>query len=420
MPIRAEWEPLKEVMIHRPGIEVEYAMLAPEPFLFERPFNVARARAEHAELEEILKENGVRVRVMREEFRKNAMSSEDFRKKLEEKVLSSVKFFGTIESVKREKERFAEHIKYLDPENLFHFLTLAPSIDLKKDKEGEVDYPTIYSNLPLANLYFMRDQQAVANDTIIISRMKKRQRMGEVEITEFFFNEFYGNDRTLKISEDACFEGGDFIPAGKFALIGTGPRTDLNGAMEVIGSNMLDFDEYVVVENPVYDFIKTEKRSSMINMHLDTYFNIADDGLAVTSTELCRKAKASIYVNDNGNVRKTETTTLFDYLSARGYNFLDLRISEQLSYSSNFLTLSPGRIVAINAKNVLKRLIEGNYFDDITRQKVEEDLGKGTEELFPESRGVRDFGIDVIKAELSDLTGGYGGAHCMTAALDRG
>lgn len=419
MAINAEWDSLKEVMIHRPGVEVEYAMLAPGPFLFERPFNVSLAREEHMELENILRENGVNVKVMREEFRKQALSSNEFREKLEKKVLSNVKFYGNIESVKRERERFQQHIQYLDPENLLHFLTLEPSIDLKKEDEGEVDYPTIYSNLPLANLYFMRDQQAVANDTIIIGRMKKKQRMREVEITSFYLSDFYGNDRMLRISENASFEGGDFIPAKEFALIGTGPRTDLNGAIEIISSNMLDFNEYVVVENPVYDFIKTEKRSSMINMHLDTYFNIADDGLAVTSTELCRKAKASIYTNEGGEVRMQDTTTLYDYLDGKGYNFLNLRISEQLSYSSNFLTLAPSRIVAVNARKVLDRLLRGNYFDSTIRAKVEEDLSKDPSRLFPENSGVKEYGLDIITADLSELTGGYGGAHCMTASLRR-
>ncbi len=419
MGINAEWEPLREVLIHRPGVEVEYAMLAPGPFLFERPFNVSRAREEHMALEKILRDNGVRVRVMREEFRRLSQASSEFREKLEEKAISTVKFFGTIESVNREKERFLGNIKYLDPENLFHFLTLEPSIDLRKEEEGEVDYPTIYSNLPLANLYFMRDQQAVANETVIIGRMRRRQRMKEVEITEFYLNDFYKDRNMLKISEDASFEGGDFIPAGDFALIGTGPRTDLNGAMQVISSNLLHFDEYVVVENPVYDFIRPDKRSSMINMHLDTYFNIADNGLAVTSVELCKKASAHVYVLEDGRPRKTADTTLYDYLQGKGYSFLNLRIGEQLSYSSNFLTLSPSKVVAVNAENVLKRLLGGGHFDQAIRERVEEDLRKGPAGLFPENRGVKEYGIDVIKAELSELTGGYGGAHCMTASLER-
>lgn len=419
MTINAEWDRLTEVLVHRPGVEMEYAMLSPQPFLFERPFNVAQAREEHMELERILKENGVRVRVMREEFRRQSLENQDFRKKLEEKVLSNVKFFGNLESVNREKEKFARNIKYLDPENLLHFLTLEPSIDLKKEEAGEVDYPTIYSNLPLANLYFMRDQQAVANNTVIMGRMKKKQRMREVEITDFYLSNFYGEDRMFRVSENACFEGGDFIPAGDFALMGTGPRTDLNGALEIIGSNRLKFSEYLVVENPVYDFIKTAKRSSMINMHLDTYFNIADKDLAVTSVELSRKAKASLYVNDGSGPKKTGDTTLYDYLKEKGFDFLNLRISEQLSYSSNFLTLGPSKIVAVNAGNVLKKLLGGNHFDEITRSKVEEDLSKGPDKLFPLSKEISQFGIDVIPAELSELTGGYGGAHCMTASLDR-
>lgn len=419
MSIKAEWERLSEVLIHRPGVEVEYAMLAPGPFLFERPFNVAKARDEHMNLEELLKENGVKVRLMREEFRNLSNSNRDFREKLEEKVLNNVKFFGTIDSASKASERFRDNIRVLDPENLLHFLTLEPSIDLKKEGAGEVDYPTMYSNLPLANLYFMRDQQAIADDTVIIGRMRKKQRKKEVEITDFYFTEFFGEDRMIRIAEDASFEGGDFIPAGDFALIGTGPRTDMNGAMQVVRSGKLGFREYAIVENPVYDFMKSETRSSMINMHLDTYFNIADSGLAVTSTQLCRKAKTFVYAVENGEVKLVATTNLFDYLKEKGYSFLDLRISEQLSYSSNFLTLGPRKIIAVNAGNVLKRLLTGGHFDPAIRDRVQKDIQANGEAFFPDSKAVRDSGIDVIKAELSELTGGYGGAHCMTASLRR-
>ncbi len=420
MAIKAEWETLREVLMHRPGVEVEYAMLAPGPFLFERPFNVAKAREEHAGLGELLKENGVRVKLMREEFRDRAVSDRNFREKLEEKILQNVKFFGNMESVKRHREKFREHISYLDPENLFHFLTLEPSIDLKKEESEDVDYPTIYSNLPLANLYFMRDQQAMANETVIVGSMKKKQRKKEVEITEFYFEELYGNDRILRVDEGASFEGGDFIPAGDFALIGTGPRTDVNGALQVINSGKLHYREFGVVENPVYDFIQTQKRSSMVNMHLDTYFNLAADGLAVTSIELCRKAKTVVYTDSGNGMEPGRKTTLYDYLKEKGYNFLDLRISEQLSYSSNFLTIRNNTIVAVKARNVLDKLLKGGHFDRPVMERVEEDLRRDSEPLFPEKKEVREYGVDVIRADLSELTGGYGGAHCMTASLSRG
>ena len=31
MSVRAEWNNLREVIMHRPGVEIDYAMLAPKP-----------------------------------------------------------------------------------------------------------------------------------------------------------------------------------------------------------------------------------------------------------------------------------------------------------------------------------------------------------------------------------------------------
>ena len=51
---------------------------------------------------------------------------------------------------------------------------------LKKINQSDPGYPTIYSNLPLANLYFMRDQQAVSSNGIIIGNMRMSQRAREI------------------------------------------------------------------------------------------------------------------------------------------------------------------------------------------------------------------------------------------------
>jgi arginine deiminase (EC 3.5.3.6) len=56
MTVRAEWDRLREVLIHRPGVEIDYAMLAPRPFLFERAYRTNVAIREHEKLERYLKE----------------------------------------------------------------------------------------------------------------------------------------------------------------------------------------------------------------------------------------------------------------------------------------------------------------------------------------------------------------------------
>lgn len=421
MRIKAEWDRLQEVMIHRPGIEIEYAMLAPRPFLFERPFRTDVAVKEHEELERKLKENGVTVRLLRNVVVEKARASSQFRKDLEEKVSTIVKFYGKVDSARKAKEMFLKNLEIIDPVTLFHILTLEPSIDLKQEEENSVEYPTVYSNLPLANLYFMRDQQAVGPGGVIFGRMKKRQRMKEAEITRFVIEKAMGGSNTFTIGEGGIFEGGDFIPLGSFGLIGIGPRSNRKGAMDVMSSGMIDFEEVGVVTNPVYDFMDNPDRDPMVNMHLDTYFNIAGEGIAISSVELSKKAKLELFTRGpDGGYTPERTTTLYEYMLSKGFRFINLRISEQMSYSSNFLTISDRKILAVNSPDVLDKLLSEDVFKGQLKDLIVSDINKnGRERLFPNNPEIKGEGIDVVPMDLSELTGGYGGAHCMTAALNR-
>ena len=259
----------------------------------------------------------------------------------------------------------------------------------------------------------------MAGNGVFIGNMKRNQRKGETGLTEFVFRKLFGTQNVRKSSPGSIFEGGDFMPAGEFSLIGTGTRTSEAGALEMIKSGTVSSDEVAIVSNPVYDFMDLdEKRDPMVNMHLDTYFNIAGDGVTVGSEELMRKAKLSLYSREGEKIE--DNLTLFEYLKRKGFSNINLGVSEQMSYSSNFLTLRDKLIVNVNVGQVLKRLLSGNVFHGALLQAVRKDLDSiGPENLFPHSKNVRDMGLDNIEVNLSELTGGYGGAHCMTAALIR-
>jgi arginine deiminase len=414
MEIKSEWGRLTRVIMHRPGMEITYAMLAPKPFLFERPFNYSIANREHQGLEDTLKENGVQVDLLENLIVDEAEKKTSFRQKLEEKIMSRVNFYGTIETIESARNDLKKNIKYVDSLSLFQALIMEPSIDLKEYVAG-IQYPGVYSNLPLANLYFMRDQQAVSSG-VLIGNTKMQQRRKETDITSFVFSEILGA-KTKKIKE-GFFEGGDFIPCGDFCLIGTGNRTDEKGAMEAINSGIFNFSRIVIVENPLYSFM--DGHDLMVNMHLDTYFNIPAKGMAITSIELAKSAPSKVYVKNQEETYTLESnTTLYDFMKGEGYEFIDLGISEQLSYSSNFLTLSDGKIIAIDSSKVIKKLLTEDVFDQDTRRKVMKDMDLRIGKMFPDSDAMVKSGIDVIKIDLSEITGGYGGAHCMTSAINR-
>lgn len=414
MEIKSEWGRLKRVIMHRPGTEITYAMLAPKPFLFERPFNYSIADREHKNLQAVLEENGVHVDILEDLIVNTADKNSSFRKKLEDKILSLVNFYGTSESMENARRDLEKNIEYIDSLSLFQALIMEPSIDLKEYVTG-IQYPRVYSNLPLANLYFMRDQQAVSSG-VLIGNMKMQQRRRETNITSFVFKEILG--AKLKRIENGFFEGGDFIPAGNFCLIGTGNRTNESGAIEAMNSGIFDFDRIVIISNPLYGFM--DGHDLMVNMHLDTYFNIPAAGTVITSVELAKSAQAKVYVkNTDGKYSGDSRTTLYEFMKGEGYNFIDLGISEQLSYSSNFLTVSDGKIIAIDSARVIEKLLAENVFDDITREHIVTDMRLRKGKMFPDRKEVYNSGIDVIKIDLSEITGGYGGAHCMTSAVDR-
>ncbi|MGC8506569.1 MAG: arginine deiminase family protein [Thermoplasmata archaeon] len=418
MGISAEWGRLREVLIHRPGIEIDYAMLSPRPFLFERSFKTGKAIMEHEDLEEKLEEAGVRVKLLKDAIIDSARKDREFRLHLEERVKKIVMFYGEVELSTKARNELEKNVSGLDPLNLFHILTLEPSVDLKATSDG-ISYPTIYSNIPLANLYFMRDQQAVGTDGTIISNMKALQRRKETSITEFVFRESLKEKNIYRIPESTFFEGGDYMPVGNFALIGTGPRTNVEGALSAMNSGLLKFPEVGIVENPVYDFMSGQERDPMINMHLDTYFNISGEGVAVTSEKLAYRAKVSVMVLQDGKYVKERETNLLDYMREKDFSIINLSVAEQLSYSSNFLTISDMKIIAVESRKVLDRLLKEGIFSKVTEEEVKKSLSKAGDEMFPYSKQSKELGMDVIDIDLSELTGGYGGAHCMTAALKR-
>jgi arginine deiminase len=406
-------------MIHRPSVEIEYAMLAPKPFLFERVFNVPKALEEHMKLEEILKENGVNVHRLDKEIINKIDHSETFRKMILNYLLEKVHFYGTIEDSSKTEKDFRKNIEFLDSKTLFDLMVLAPSIILKSNNDHTIAYPSVYSDLPLANLYFMRDQQAVADNGIIIGNMKMEQRKREIDIIKFVMENVFEIKDAFEIHKKAYFEGGDFMPAGDFSIIGIGSRTDMEGAYQAMFSGKIDSDEIFIVENPVYDFA-TKEENEVVNMHLLSYLNIAGDGIAVTSIYLAKIAKGTIYSKESrANYKKSGESTLFEYLKSKDFNFIDISIPEQLAYASNFLTLADRKIITVNVRKVIEKLLSEKVFNIQTEKVVISELNKLGSDVFPNRIDVKKEGIDFINADLIELTGGAGGAHCMTATLER-
>jgi arginine deiminase len=429
--VRAEWDPLRTVVIHRPGIEMFFGLLDPYASLYERAFSRHEARREHERLEYALKhEFKLNVLRLKESILEAADRKSEVREHLIKAAHESIKFKGDAAEVPRAKKELKDNAKVLDSGHFFNVLLLNPLVDLEAGKGIRAIHLHVTENEPLANLYFMRDQQAVTDKGIFLSRMSKPQRRRETLLTRFLW-ETLGAKITHATQKPGTFEGGDFIPMKDFALVGTGDRTDRSGVKQMLQSG-LGFDEVDVVHQPSHPLIPGEQRDPMIDMHLDTYFNVASSSVVVGSELLLKRAKIEVYHRQGTGVYKKEKeeTNLHDFIKGKGFDIINITTLEQMSYASNFLCIKDGTILAVEVdrivKNVLKNLASEasanpeRYGKLLEQAKKDYQTLKNEGQFFPFKKEIYQHDIDAYPIILENLTGGYGGAHCMTCALERG
>lgn len=428
--VRAEWDRLRTVAVHRPGIEMFFGLLEPYAALYERAFSRYKARREHDSLQRTLKEEfGVRVLRLKETILDAADCDPTVRRRLVDWAHETVTVRGDERDVAEARRSMEQNAEALDSLHFFTLLLLNPVIDVGvRGIGGGVDVH-ILEQRPLANLYFMRDQQAATASGLVVGRPAKRQRAKEPEITRLLW-EILGIPIAGTVEAPGTFEGGDFMPMGEFALVGTGDRTNRDGVAQFLNFTP-GFDEIGIVHQPGHPLIPGDRPDPMVDMHLDTYFNVAGSGVVLGSEPLLRRARLEVYHRlDGGYEPSGETTTLYDYIRSKGFSVIDLSILEQLSYAANVLCVRDGSILAVEGERVMRTVLlnlERKAARDPQRygrllRHAEEDyrriMNAGC--VFPHKPEFSRHGIEVFPLHLENLTGGYGGPHCMTCTLERG
>ena len=422
---RAEWHPLRHVLVHEPGIEVFFALLSPQHHLYERFFDQGQARQEHRQLCDLLHGAfGVRVHRLADVVTDEAMARAEIRAELVALATSRIRAEGargirceSMASGSTEEDPLALHLR--DPGHLIRIVLLDPVLDFSGDRVQ------VSLGRPLHNLYFMRDQQAATDRGICTGRMATAEREGEVSLCTLGLSAL-GITPAARVTAGR-FEGGDFLPAGDVAFIGRGSRTNARGVEEILHGGV-GFDEVVVVDEPVHPLI--HGRDPMVCMHLDTYLNFPAEGVAVGSPLLLRAARVTVlHRGGDGYVPAQGPEHLEAYLHERGMDLMEISTLEQLCFATNFLCIRSGTCITPDtgqlAPLVISRLREKagcspEKYGALLRQ-AEHEYGrlKAEAEFFPHSQAVYRQGLEMTPLLLTNATGGYGGAHCMTCTLAR-
>ncbi|AWR97845.1 hypothetical protein DFR86_10045 [Acidianus sulfidivorans JP7] len=413
--ITAEWKKTRLLLLHEPGIEMFYGILDPDTFLYMRRFNVIKAIQQHKNLQETLKKLGIEILKLKELIISTAEKNRKFKKDLENTALNFINFEGD-GNIEKEKEEFKNNIDDIDSETLFNIILLNPIV-LSHKALGISEYtPRVLNEEPLANLYFIRDPAIITDKGIVIGRMSKRVRRRETEIIKLAFKALSENP-SREIKEPAYLEGGDYMPFEDFVIIGSGERTTVSGILQI--SDLLDFNEIAIAYNPEIE----NTNDYMLTMHLDMYLNAPKEGTVVGNVEILKKTLVHIFTKNEDNLILKQKTNLFDYLTNKKIRIINITLAEQLSYASNFLTIDNGKIlspdVEKNMKNVIQYLEYKKYTNLENIVKSEYTSLKENNNFFPNKKELKDEGIDYVQIDISELTGGFGGIHCMTMPIKK-
>src|SRR5579863_9052864 len=108
--IRAEWDTLKEVDVHRPGIEMFFGLMAPFSFLYERAFSMDEAIYEHTELEHALSLAGVRVHRLKRLSINLAKENAALLERARDYAVEIVTFSGPSDDAKKARREFKKSV----------------------------------------------------------------------------------------------------------------------------------------------------------------------------------------------------------------------------------------------------------------------------------------------------------------------
>ena len=395
--VYSEINPLKKVLIHRPGKELENLM--PEyidRLLFDDIPYLKIIREEHDKFKSVLEENGIET-VYLVDLASESILNEEIKDELiedyiyeagiyDKKQFEIIKGYFKSMATREMVEKMIEGIRKSD----INYEGQKSLIDYLDDC-----YPFIID--PIPNVYFTRDPFSCIGNGVSINTMYTTTRKRETLFAKYIFryNPLYQNTKLLyQRDAEASIEGGDILVLSKDVVaVGISQRTQPR-AIEIFSKNLLKsgmgFKKVIAIDIP----------KSRSFMHLDTVFTMVDRDKFTIHPNIKDSLKILIIELIDNKIRIHEQNkSLQDILQEHlnldkvtlikcGGNSIIDASREQWNDGSNTFAIAPGKVIAYNRNYVTNQIMQEN-------------------------------GIEVITIPSSELSRGRGGPRCMTMPLVR-
>ena len=391
---------LRQVMLHRPGRELENLMPEYlESLLFDDIPYLKAAQEEHDAFADCLRQNGAEVVYLRD-LVAETLDRTDVRQEFTEEFLDEAGIQG---------HRLRDIVKdYLAPMDALTLVdTMMAGIrksEIRGFETGKLsdylsfksdDYPFLVD--PMPNLYFTRDPFATIGTGVSLHRMHTETRNRETIFGKVIFEHHpvYRNaPKWYDRGETTSIEGGDILVLSPQVLaVGISQRTR-EDSIDKFARTVLSISK-TFRKVLAFDIPKTRSF-----MHLDTVFTMVDRDKFTVHPNILSAITVFVLELEEGKVRiREEQGRLEDILKEHleldqvtliqcGSGSVVDAAREQWSDGSNTLAIAPGEVVVYERNHVTNRILE-------------------------------EHGIKTHVIGCSELSRGRGGPRCMSMPLIR-
>ena len=403
MPIQvySEIAPLRRVLLHRPGQELEHLVPGSlERLLFDDIPYLKGAQAEHDRFAQVLRDNGVEVvylsKITAEALSQDKALKEAFIRDFTQKSGSVAHryerelqaYLGSIEDVHEMVLQTMAGIPFSDLA-LDHAESLTAMLHCKADFALE----------PIPNLYFTRDPFASVGGGVALHRMYSATRRRETLYGAYILQhhpEYAGTPFYYTPDSPYSLEGGDVMNLSESVLaVGISQRT-MPEAIEQLARNV-----FRRPESKIRTILAMSIPSKRAFMHLDTVMTQVDvDKFVVHPAILPTLRLFEVTQGKGGELTARQLDMDLAHALAHYLHLDQVTLilcggqdqiaaqREQWNDGSNTLCIRPGVVIAYDRNYITNEILES-------------------------------YGITVLKIPSGELSRGRGGPRCMSMPLIR-
>ena len=403
MPIQvySEIAPLRRVLLHRPGQELEHLVPGSlERLLFDDIPYLKGAQAEHDRFAQVLRDNGVEVvylsKLTAEALSQDKALKEAFIRDFTQKSGSVAHryerelqaYLGSIEDVHEMVLQTMAGIPFSDLA-LDHAESLTAMLHCKAD----------FALGPIPNLYFTRDPFASVGGGVALHRMYSATRRRETLYGAYILQhhpEYAGTPFYYTPDSPYSLEGGDVMNLSESVLaVGISQRT-MPEAIEQLARNV-----FRRPESKIRTILAMSIPSKRAFMHLDTVMTQVDVDKFVVHPAILPTLRIFEVTQGKGGELTARQLDMDLAHALAHYLHLDqvtlilcggqdqiAAQREQWNDGSNTLCIRPGVVIAYDRNYITNEILES-------------------------------YGITVLKIPSGELSRGRGGPRCMSMPLIR-